>query len=269
MPDFQPRTRVPVRFLKEMLGRASPATVGGAAEAKVIDAVNHAAATIDASYAHDPDTLAELHATLGSIYSALDENEKARSHHQRAAEIVEQMPNRPAGDVRALASRGWVAITWAYAGQFAEAAPRLCEAIEAMRAAGVTRHETLTELYSALGVTLRRLGQLDEAMEVYRAGVESIPPDWADSPFNRATFTLNIASVHHAKGDAAGAERGYREAFDSLTALRGPDCDEAQTAANNLAVLYLQRGRYDDALTTLQPLQGIGDGSTASTIAAC
>ncbi|MBL8759193.1 MAG: serine/threonine protein kinase [Phycisphaerae bacterium] len=254
------RAEATVKFLRDLLASASPTSPGGRADAKVLDAVNAAAATVDAAYAGDPETLGELHALLGAVYGGLDQSDASRRHHLRAAELFEALPGIARDDPRPLRARADAATALSYAQRYPEALTALDDVLARFARAGVTRGPALAAAHSARGVCLRQLGRLADAAIAYQAGLAALaelPIDDRENRFSAAVLALNLASARHSLDDYAAAEAGYRRAQAEFADLRGPESAEAQIAANNLAVLFLDAGKPDRALEVLGPLRAV------------
>lgn len=251
-----------VDFLNNLLSGAST-TSGVGADAKVIDVVRKAAATVDQTYKEQPRTLAHVHSTLGNIFISLDDIPTGRKHHERSAEVLAGIKDLPKDDIGDLIAQGGVATSYAYEGDFAKAAEMMSKVIEGYRARGITSSEELANAYSVLGVMNRRIGKADEAIAAYEAGIAATPtPKNPDDPrviAARANAINNIASANHSKGDYAKAEKGYREALELFTRAFGPEHGQVLVAASNLAVLAIDEGKYQDAVAVLLPRREIAE----------
>ena len=251
-----------VGFLNDLLSGAST-TEGIGADAKVIDVVRKAAATVEETYKDQPRTLARVHVTLGNIFISLDDIPTGREHHLRSAEVIAGIKVLPADDIGGLIAKGGVATSYAYEGDFAKAAEMMSKVIEEYRARGIALSDELANAYSVLGVCNRRIGKLDEAIAAYEAGIAATPPPKnPDDPqviAARANAINNIASALHSKSDYAKAASGYREAMELFVRAFGPEHGQVLVTASNLAVLYIDEGKYQEAVEVLQPRREIAE----------
>lgn len=251
-----------VGFLNDLLGGAST-TEGIGADAKVIDVVRKAAATVDETYKDQPRTLAQLHTALGNIFISLDDIPAARLHHERAVAVMAEIKDLPQDDIGDLIAQGGVATTFAYEGDFAKCAELMSKAIQGYKDRGIHVSDELANAYSVLGVSYRRIGKLDEAIAAYEAGIAATPtPKEPDNPkviAARASAINNIASANHSKNDYAKAEKGYREAMELFTRAFGPEHGQVLVTASNLAVLYIDEGKYQEAAEVLLPRREIAE----------
>ncbi len=247
-----------VKFLNDLLSGASTVS-GTGVEAKVVDVVTKAAATVDESYKNQPRTLAELHSILGNIFLSLDDIPNGRLHHVRATEVLATIKDLPKDDIGLLVARGNIATTYAYEGNFVESARLMQAAIDGYKEHGITKSADLAAAYSVLGVALRRMDKLDEAIAAYQAGIDAAPePIDPNEPIvllARANTMNNIASAYHSKNDYAKAETGYKQAIEVYRRAKGDEYSEVIVSTSNLAVLYLNQGRFQDALDLLLPLR--------------
>jgi len=253
-----------VKFLTDLLKIASPSTIGGSADAKVVDAVHRAAAGVDQAYAKDPETLARVHGALGEIYSELSFPDRSRAHYTRAAEIYEGLPGVGAADRRAIRARINAATSLTYEGKYAEVVPLIQAGIEQYRRTPPEEPRAdgsdpdLPGAYSVLGVALRRLGRNEEALAAYKAGVALL----SESDRNASTglsLRNNIASAYQSLGRVDEAEAGYKDVIAAWTALGGPEHIETVTVTSNLGTLYLRSGRFREALDLLAPLRDVAE----------
>jgi tetratricopeptide (TPR) repeat protein/tRNA A-37 threonylcarbamoyl transferase component Bud32 len=245
-----------VDFLNDLLSGAST-TTGIGADAKVVDVVRKAAASVDETYRDQPRTLATLHTTLGNIFIALDDIAAGRTHHQRAADVLAAIPDLPADDIGPLIAQGGVATSYAYDGDFARASELMHATIQGYKDRGIAASDDLANAYSVLGVSARRLGRFDEAIAAYEAGIAATPapknPEDPKAISSRANAINNIASANHSKGDHAKAAAGYREAIELFTKAFGPEHGQVLVVASNLAVLHIEQGDFQAAVDVLLP----------------
>lgn len=252
-----------VQFLQDLLTNANPAT-GGAADAKLIDAVNTAADQVDKRYEKQPRTLAQLHSTLGNIYLGLDEIAKARTHHQRALDLYDGLGTSEDTRADKLLAEGNVATSYAYEGDFEKAAASLSAVIEHYKAAGITTSKELGSTYASLGVCLRRVGRVDEALAAYEEGRKALVGDTEEIRLQQIGIDNNIASAHHSKGNLDQAEVQYKKVIQDYIAVKGTDFSEVLVTSGNLAVLYLDQSKPQLALDTLLPLKDAAERTFGS-----
>lgn len=79
------RARAIAQFLEDMLRSPDPSHLGE--EARVIDFLARSAETVEATFADDPLTLAQVHISLGDTYLNLGIYEQAETHYVRALEL--------------------------------------------------------------------------------------------------------------------------------------------------------------------------------------
>lgn len=252
-----------VQFLQDLLTNVNPAT-GGAAETKLIDAVNKAADEVDKTYAKQPRTLAQLHSTLGNIYLGLDDVQKGRLHHQKALDTYNTLPQSPDTTSDLLTAEGNVATSYAYGGDFDKAVELLNKNAEHYAAAGISESKELGATYATLGVCLRRVGKNDEALAAYNKGLKALTGDSEEIVLQRIGIENNIASAQHSKGNLDEAEKGYKRVIDEYVAIKGTDYSEVFVTSGNLAVLYLDESKPQMALDTLLPYKDAAERTFGS-----
>ena len=140
----------------------------------------------------------------------------------------------------------------AYYLQKREAAASLPEEAEALQRLVCLAREAedtalLTEMLTEYGGVIKYLGRHEEAESAFlevrsllEAAGETESPAWANC-------LVNLANLCRMTGRPEEAERLYREAIP--LGLRVCDGESRASMRNNLALLYQEQGRYDDALT--------------------
>lgn len=120
-------------------------------------------------------------------------------------------------------------------------------ALEALnRAAGLPADDLLTvQLGNWLGVTLRRLGRLEEAW-AYQQKALLLAQRTGDRA-GLATALHNIAGMRYDHGDAYGALRDYRASIPM-----NPDLAERSASFNNSGLIYQDMGDFDRARQALE-----------------
>jgi predicted O-linked N-acetylglucosamine transferase (SPINDLY family) len=143
----------------------------------------------------------------------------------RAAEAVEHLiallaeaPDQPAGVYQTLALQLY------HAGRYAEAEGWTRQAVE--------RFPRQIDLWNLLGVLLRRLGRLEEALEALKAGARLQP--------NNVSILANLANVHLDREDPAGAE----SVLTRLVRLEPKNAEHQRLLGRALR----RQGRHDAAL---------------------
>lgn len=202
-----------VRFMtRDVLSQADPFAVGGSGpDLSLRDAIDRAAAGVDARFAGHPRAAAAVHGTLGATYTGLNQFPPAVRHRTRQVALA-----RADGDPTALtdALQGLcVALTWL--GDVARARPACSEAVAVARKS--RRRADIAAAF--LGLLHTREGEAAAALAlldplIARLRVQGDPETLADA--------LWFAAVAHSQlGDAVRTERAQRERLATRRRLDG------------------------------------------------
>ena len=103
------------------------------------------------------------------------------------------------------------------------------------------------QTYTGLSVIAQQRGDLDQALELARKGIEVLSR--ADGPNARTTaFAYDrIGVVHHRRGELDLARANYARSIEILEGIYGPDHPDVAWPRSILAMLWLADGRVDDA----------------------
>lgn len=276
-------------FLQRMLTSAEPAALGR--DARVIEVLAMASATLDDGLDGQPLLEARLRQMVAETYQALGEHDVAESHLRRALDLREAEFGTHAPDT--LDSRHALAYSLVRRSRYDEAEPLIRDVLDT-RSRRLGEHDVTTlESMHVLGLLLDLDGRYDESLPVlgaFQTLTETLGPDHelamtADncmanlqhhlgnaeqardlhaSTLQRRTTVLgrehpdtlqslnNLGGVHADLGDYQHAERILREAADLSDRVRGPRHPATLTTKANLAVVLRRLDRIDEARTLLQ-----------------
>ena len=183
----------------------------------------------------------------GLAYLELDDVAAALAH----VRVAVRTADRAHEAVRAAQARMSLALVLAYGGRFAEALRVLSEAAGALTGADAGR------LRAQRALVLQRLGEVDRALDDYRAAVEILRAE--GDRLWEARLLLNRGVLHAYRGALAAASEDLHAACRLANDL-GQELLGAY-ALHNLGFVAARRGdvplalsRYDEALQTLQRL---------------
>jgi tetratricopeptide (TPR) repeat protein len=188
---------------------------------------------------------ADLIYTLGTLYNAKQEYEKALEHFKQALTIFKRLEDTE--------RQSW---SWNGLGNVYIDLGRHDDAEAAYRHALDRDPDFAAYAYNGLGTVYDDLGRYEEAEAAYRNAIDR-DPDYA-TPWN------GLGNVYADLGRYDDAEAAYRQAIDL-------DPDDAY-AYHGLGNVYRAQGRYDDAETAyrkviaLDPEIAIAHSSLASVL---
>lgn len=285
-------------------------SVGGAG-ASVWDSLDAAALESRMTLADDPETLAELLSTLATLqnyagnteeYRALVEESMAlyerlgpayrgayleqavllaglleETDVQRSRELrevvvqglQEPVPAEVTSVVNTLVRLGFMD---GGAGDFATALTHFDRALAVLDAAASENWSLRIEALFGRGQVLQQLGQLDEAASSLVASLALTEAHFGDD-HGRLTGTLSaMSSLERLRGNAEASIEWGERLVDVMSRNNAPESEGLLAARNNLALAYLEAGRYTETQSELSRLidirraSGGKDGSRALAI---
>lgn len=246
------RAQATIDFLQNLLTSASPDNGGAGVSTRVVDVLDKAGGTLDATYGKDPVTLGTLHDMLGTVYTQIDAGDKAQRQFERAVEVRSSLPRTRENELALLTSRGNLGSLAIAQGRFADAVPILQEvAAERTRLEGAQSKDLLAT-YSDLGFALRKTNDLPASKAAFVAAMGATPPGMAESDVY-LTMLNNYAQLLTNMDDFPEAERLMKQVIE-VRHRTSPDSAQALMVQSNLAFFYLEMGRHEEALREMQPL---------------
>jgi len=208
-------------FLEQLLG-ASPkggvsALATGGRELKVVDVIEQAAARVGEEFKNSPDIEVGLRSTIASALMALGDRDKAAPHVARAVALAETLH----GDghpvtARALTARGRLRMA---SGDYKGAQADFERTLAFYKA---SRNPEIAFQHSLLAEACFRQGDLQSSRLHFEEALRGMRAKFGDAHITTATMISNVGVVTDDAGDAAAAEKYFKEAAEALRALPGP-----------------------------------------------
>ncbi len=246
------RSDATVRFLKDLLGAASPNAQGGGKDARVVDMLDRAASQMDAQYAGDRATLASLHGTLADAYSKLDLTDKGLEQARAAYNVLRSLPEFGPAHPETIAAHGSIGSCLVASGQYAEAVKVLEEVATEHAGLASPRPMDVLSTYSDLGMCYRRVGRFDDAERSFQKAWSVLPESERDSD-SAISLGNNHATLKQVVGDLPESERLYRQVLASLDRRSMGEQADAVVIASNLALTLMYQGKHKEAVEVLEP----------------
>lgn len=235
------RAEASLKFLSDLLASASPGTVGGGRDVRVVDLLDPAGATIDQRFLNDPETRAQLHEMIANIYSRLDLLDRAGEHYEKAMLALVSSENITEHDERVLRMAGNIATLALHRDENEKGAAQLEELERRYAAAGITRGENLSTTLSALGVAYRRMDRVEDALAAYTRASAALPDGQHESDA-ALSLAANIAVALETLGRLDEAGVAYSKLIETRERISGPDHIETISAKLNYAHYHIIRG---------------------------
>lgn len=203
-----------------------------------------AAAQVSHRFAQRGEVAAEVHASLGGSYYALEFPAEATRELDQALSLYREAGKL--GSAPALEAAGML-VTLKYVGGDLEAAwPLLEEAVRAGEREFGARDIRVLRLHERMAYGHFVLHQWDRAVGRYRQVLEALGGGKAEGRFASDVEKV-LAHVLASLGDFAGAEHHARRAHDRLRALGGDDDAGMASVRAVLANVLTELGRYEEA----------------------
>ena len=274
-------------FLTEMLQSADPNKRSEAAQVTARELVDRAAERIGSDLEHQPEVLASLESTIGSVYLNWGLPAEAAPLLESALTRLESLHPEPHGDT--VETLRLVAKLHSAEGRYQDSFDQIERALELDRQLGHPDRERRARLLSRASIALWRLSRLDEASSHAREaltimeGIDGVPPDhlaplyttlaviekrrerWAESAeltqraielylaadpgHPRLHLSLNnLGNVLMRLGQLEESEASFRKALAVLERTVGPDALANANKLNNLGITVRRLGRVEEAV---------------------
>lgn len=279
-------------FLGDVIRQANPSENGGEpiTPRQLLEKGEQLAAGFD----QQPDLQAEILAQLGELYLSISDTDRAGNALQRAQHLIESPRIADSVRARVLlALTQWESVMAKYddallhareslalfqripgteaktiaevdisiaqaldgKGDSAQTAQFLHEALARDVPALGNHDDSVAELWLLLGYTLGSRGELDEAEQASRKGVEAYRAVYGDDGFEVAHALNELALVLAWRKDGLGAaEDALREAVRIFRKVVGEEHQKTVSAERNLLTMVERRGHYAEALPEREKL---------------
>jgi class 3 adenylate cyclase/tetratricopeptide (TPR) repeat protein len=179
--------------------------------------------------------LAQAYIRQGDVYGLVHRFEDAEAALEKGLALSVELGDR---SLESNVLRSF-ALLRSFEGRFADAYENIARVLEIgrERGAAAAEHADLT----TLGVILRRMGEVDRAVEEMEAGLSRTANA---GPTGRCAFYNMLGGLHHARGEHEQALDYLRRALDEATACRLPSL--VSHTLSGMATVYFEQGRIDE-----------------------
>lgn len=194
---------------------------------------------------HDAEWARLLHSIAANL-RAQQRFEDAIKYHKRAEASARALPASERATLGNVLEG--LAFTYGEAGNYAEAERYAREALPLLEGAIFEGHDLYANGLNTLGNILRRQFKIEEAEPLFRRFVARQTEILGKNHFLVARAQNNLATLLRAKGDYQGAEEALLEALRIYESGREPDQLDLAVAHHNLAGVYREDGKFEEAL---------------------
>ena len=238
-------------FLQEMLAAANPRRASVATRARgrdvtVLEALNEAAAKVEAGGLKDqPHIETAVRLTMGVTYSELGQLEPADVHTQAALKLAKQHFGEPSKDVADCLNT--LAFIRRSQGRLPEAEALSRDALAMTRQVYGGDHRNVAVCISGYAQILEDLGRIKEAEPLLRETLEMRRRLFGDEHLDVAASLNNLALMLDQQGRIDEAEAMYRQALAIRRKLLGDAHPDNASVLNNLGFILRSRRQFDEA----------------------
>lgn len=115
----------------------------------------------------------------------------------------------------------------------------------------------LIQVYNNLGISYRRVGEIESAMEYYQKSLKSIRKVHGDVHLQVGTAYNNIGTIYYIFQDLGQAADYFARAAGIIEKILGPNHVELGAPLNNAALCYYSLGNYELAVQYLERAQTV------------
>ena len=259
------------QFMKDMLGGVGPSVALGRDTMMLREILDKTAARVGTDLKDQPGVEAELRSTIGSVYQALGDYEKAEAMHRKALAIWQTLPGNEHLDV----ASSLFHLTYALLSQnkLAEAETSQRDALAIQRSLLGEEHPEVAYSLHQLAMVFWKQGKREEAEKVYRETLAMRTRLFSKEHVEVAQSMHALAIVLRWQGKLDEAESMQREALEMETKLLGKEHPDIPNSLQNLGNVLREKGRlpeaeaaYRDGLAMRQHLFGSGHPEIANSL---
>ncbi len=232
-------------FLTKMLNGVGPSVALGRDTTLLKEVLDKTAERIGSDLRDQPEVEHELRNSLGEVYRAIGENQKAVAMHRRALELGLAMYGE--NDAKVAETKNNLGLALNNGGEHRDAEKLLSEAIEYHRKVLKGPDENLAAALNSLGMVYRDTGRLEKAEAVLRESLGMLRELHGDGYVKAGYCEINLAIVLLRAGKHADAESFAQSAVDLFRKVDGNDNPETALALGNLAMVRKRVGKLPQA----------------------
>lgn len=245
------------KFLQSILSAASPEERGK--DATVIQVLNDAADRIDAEFSDQPELKAQMLLTVGRTYGRLG---LVREFELKLREAL-QVNSALYGEANKATTASMIYLGEALmagtsgGAKLDEAEGLLTRGVELERKLSPAGSKDLAWGLFGLGEVKVRKGEYETAQPLLQESVAISDRISGDNNEDSATALISLGRAKQFSADIAGAEAVYRQSIAIFRSLPPHYENRLATTLLNLGNLLLQKGSYDEAISTSLEADGI------------
>jgi serine/threonine protein kinase/Tfp pilus assembly protein PilF len=232
-------------FLEDMLKGVGPSVALGRDTKLLREILDKTVARVTTDLKDQPEVQAEICNTLGEVYRALGQLNKAEELHRGARTLQGSGGNR----ADAATSLNDLALVLRDEGQYTEAESLQREALEIRRNLYGHDNPDVAQSLNNLALVLRSEGKLAEAESLHREALAIQVTIYGNEHKEIATSLNNLALVLRDEGNLAEAESTFRESLAMQKKVLGNDSPLVSLTMDNLAFVLRDEGKLTEAET--------------------
>jgi serine/threonine protein kinase len=232
-------------FLEDMLKGVGPGVALGRDTTLLREILDKTVERVTKDLKDQPEVQAEICNTIGEVYRALGQYNKAEGMHRDARSLQGRTAGVKGGDVAT--SLNDLALVLRDQGKLVEAESLQREALGLRRKLYGHKHADVAISLNNLALVLRSEGKLAEAEQLQREALAMQKKLFGNEHLAVATSLNNLAWVLHDEGKLADAESFFRESLAIQKKVLGDDQPGVAITLDNLAFVLREEHKLTEA----------------------
>ena len=232
-------------FLEDMLKGVGPGVALGRDTTLLREILDKTVTRVTTDLKDQPEVQAEICNTLGEVYRALGQSNKAEEMHRAARSLQGRAAGVKSSDVAT--SLNDLALVLRDQGKLAEAESLQCEVLDLRRKLYGNEHAAVATSLNNLALVLRSEGKLADAERLHREALAMQRKLFGDEHLSVATSLNNLAWVLRDEGKLADAESYFRESLAIQKKILGDNQPGVAITLDNLAFVLREESKLTEA----------------------
>lgn len=201
----------------------------------------------------------------GELHNRAADAMKTKDFPKAEADIIAAIgaaAEFPADDERMLQSLVLLADIYRQTRQWAAAAQQLETVLAAYGRRGINQSQEASNLYNRLGVIYVQMKDYEKALPALETSLGIKRKKYRQNAASIAIVVTNLAELYRRKGDWAKAEALHLEAIADKELELGPDHPTLIASLNDLALVYRDEKKLDEAIPHLERAMALARKAT-------
>jgi serine/threonine protein kinase/Flp pilus assembly protein TadD len=239
------KSRQVAQFFKDMLHGVGPSVALGRDATILREVLDKTAQQIGQGLTNQPGVEAELRDTLGQVYLALGQYEKAEAMQREALRLFRTLPGDDALDVAGVLNN--LGATLVARSQFADAEALYRDSLKLRKKLAGEESAEVADSMMNLAIVLCDEGRFPESETLFRDALARQKKARGEAHSSIASALNGLGLALKAQGKLSEAETTFGDALAMQRKLTGNEHPDLLYPLNNLANLYSDEGKFTQA----------------------